>query len=102
LVRADTVQDRAGRNLAGPAEEARNAPGAFPVSVLLAAEWRICPIRPSVILGPIVGGIHDDGVFGDSQFVELVEHLADLFVMGDHPVAVVVLPALAAVLVSEM
>ena len=67
-----------------------------------AAERRVGAIRPGVVLGAVVGGIHDDGVVGDAQLVKLVEQLADLLVVGDHPIAVVVLPALAAVLVGEV
>ena len=88
--------------LPGQRMNARHAPAAFPVGVLLAAERRVGAIRPGVVLGAVVGGIHDDGVVGDAQLVELVEHLADLLVVGDHPIAVVVLPALAAVLVGEV
>ena len=36
------------------------------------------------------------------ELVELVEHLADLLVVRDHAIAVVVLPALAAVLLGEV
>jgi hypothetical protein len=57
---------------------------------------------PGIVLGAVVGGIHDDGVVGDAQLVELGEQLANLLVVGDHPVSVVVLPALAAVLVGEV
>ena len=75
LVADDAVQHRARLDLAGPAHEARNAPSAFPVRVLLAAERRVGAIGPGVVLGAVVGGIHDDGVVGDAQFIELVEHL---------------------------
>src|SRR5271155_2885962 len=98
----DAVQDSASLDLAGPAQETRNTPGAFPVGVLLGAERRVGSVGPSVVLGAIVGGIHDDGVIGNAQLIELVEYLADLFVVGHHPIAVVVLPALAAVLLSEV
>src|ERR1700721_37035 len=84
-----------------PAQERRNAPAPFPVRVLLGAERRVGAIRPGVVLGAVVGGIHDDGVVGDAQLIKLGEQLADLLVVSDHPIAVVVLPALAAVLVSE-
>ena len=42
----------------------------------------------------------DDGVVGNAQLIDLVEHLADLLVVGDDPIAVVVLSALATVLVG--
>ncbi len=75
---------------------------AFPVRVLLAAERRVGAIRPCIVLGAVVGGIHDDGVIGDAQFIKLVEHLADLLVVRDHAITVIILPALAAVLVGEV
>ena len=88
--------------LPGQRRNRRHAPCAFPVGVFLAAERCIGAIGPSVVLWAVVGGIHDDGVIGDAQLIDLVEDLADLLVVGDHPVAVVVLPALAAVLVGEV
>src|SRR5579864_6422642 len=98
LVTNDTPQDRARLDLAGPADETWNAPSSLIVSVFLPAERRVGAIGPSVILGPVVGGVHHDGVISDSKVVEFVEHLADLLVMGHHPVTVVVLPALTTVL----
>ena len=98
LVGNDAVQHRARRDLARPAEERRHAPCAFPVGVLLTAERRIRAIRPGVILRAIVSGIHDDGVIGDAQLIDLVEDFSDLFVVGDHTVTVIVLAALAQIL----
>ena len=89
-------------DLAGPAHETRNAPRAFPVCVLLAAEWCVGAIGPSVVLRPVVGGIHDDGVIGNAQLIDLIQHLSDLLVVGYHPIAVVILSTLATVLVGEM
>ena len=65
-----------------------HAPAAFPVRVLLAAERRSRAVRPGVVLGTVVGRVHDDRVVGDPQLVELVEHHADLLVVHDHAVAV--------------
>ena len=101
-VRDDAVQHRAGLDLARPAHEARHAPAALPVGVLLAAERRVGAVRPGVVLRTVVGGVHDDGVVGDAQLVELVEHLADLLVVDDHPIAVGVLAALAEVLLGDV
>src|SRR5205085_768285 len=98
--RDDTVQYRAGLYLARPADEAWHPPTAFPVGVLLGAEWCVGAVRPGVILGTVVGGVHDNGVIGNAQFVELVEHLANLLVMHDHPVTVRVLPTFAEILLS--
>ncbi len=95
-------RDRAGLDLAGPPYEARHAPAAFPVGVLLAVERRVGAVRPGVVLGTVVGRVHDDRVVGDAELVELVEHLADLLVVRDHAIAVVVLSALAAVLRGQV
>src|SRR6516162_7872038 len=51
----DAVEDRASLDLAGPADEGRYPPAAFPVGVLLAAEWRRGAIRPGVVLRSVVG-----------------------------------------------
>src|SRR5271169_498422 len=48
-----------------------NAPSAFPVGVLLRSEGRVGAIRPGVVLWAVVGGVHDDGVVGDTQRIEL-------------------------------
>ena len=85
---------RARLELARPAHESRHAPAAFPVGVLLGPERRDAGIRPAVVVDAVVGGVHDDGVVGDAQFVELVQHLADALVVGDHHVVVVSLPPL--------
>src|SRR5215211_6792700 len=98
----DAVQDRACIDLARPADEAWYAPSALPVGILLAPERRVCAIRPSVVLRSVVGRVHDNGVVGDSQFVELVEYHPDLLVMDDHAIAIRVLSALAEVLFCDM
>ena len=101
-VRDDAVEHRARLDLARPADEARHAPAAFPVGVLLAAERRVGAVRPGVVLRAVVGRVHDDGVVGDAELVELVEHHADLLVVHDHAVAVGILPALAEVLLGDV
>ena len=93
---------RAGLDLARPAHEARHAPAAFPVGVLLAAERRVGAVRPGVVFRSVVGGVHDDGVVGDAQLIELVEHLADLLIVDDHAIAVGVLAALADILFGDV
>ena len=42
---------------------------------------------------PIVGAVHDNGVVGDTQLVDFVEHGADIFVMVDHRIVIRALPA---------
>src|SRR3954451_2916585 len=98
----NAIQDRAGLDLARPAKEAWHAPSTLPIGVLLAPERRVCAVRPSVVLRSVVGRVHDNGVVGDSQFVELVEDHPDLLVMDDHAIAIRVLSALAEVLFRDM
>ena len=76
-----------------PAHHGRYAVGAFPVGVLFAAERRHAGIGPGVHMRTIVGAVHDDGVVGDAQLVDLVEHGADVFVMVDHRIVIRALPA---------
>src|SRR3954466_14628099 len=98
----NAIQDRAGLDLARPAKEAWHAPSTLTVGVLLAPERRVCAVRPSVVLRPVVGRVHDNSVVGDSQFFELVEYHPDLLVMDDHAIAIWVLSALAEVLFCDM
>ena len=98
LVGDDAVHHRARLDLARPADEGRNAPATFPVGVLLAPEGRDARVRPGVVVDAVVGRVHDDGVLGDAELVDPVEHLPDELVVGDHHVVVVALAALALVL----
>ena len=66
------------------------------------AERRDAGVRPTVVVRAVVGGIHDDRVVGDAELIELVQHLADVLVVGDHHVVVVALPALALVLLGAV
>ena len=67
---------------------AGHAVAAFPLRVLLAAEHRGAAVGPAQGFGAVVGGIHDDGVVLDAQFLELVEQLADHAVVLDHAVGI--------------
>jgi hypothetical protein len=81
----DLVRDDPGRDFAGPSDEKRDAEGALPVGVLLAAERR----HPTAVhMRAVVGRIHDERVVGDPQRIEVVEYLADILVMVDHCVVV--------------
>ena len=93
VVLDDLVRDDAGRDLAGPADQLRDAERAFPVRVLLAAERRHAAVGPRVHVRPVVGAVDDDRVVGDAELVELVEQRADDLVVVDHRVVVRRLPA---------
>ena len=99
----DVVEHRARLDLAGPAHEGGHAPTAFPVGVLLGAERGDAGVRPAVVVRTVVRRVHDDGVVGDAQLVELGQHPADVLVVGDHDVVVVALTAaLALVLLGAV
>ena len=80
-------------DLARPAEHRRHPVGAFPVRVLLVAERRHRGIRPRVHVRAVVGRVHDEGVVGDAEVVQRLEHRADILVVVDHGVVVRALPA---------
>ena len=82
------VGDRAGLDHAGPADQAGNAEGAFPVGVLLGAELGHGAVRPGVHVGTVVAGVNDDGVVRDAHVVERLEQRADGVVVLDHAVDV--------------
>ncbi len=41
-------------------------------------------------MGPVVGRVEDDGVVGDAELIEELEELADVHVVLDHAVVVLV------------
>ena len=88
FVREDVVEDGAGFDDAGPADGAGHAVAAFPVTGLLVAEGRRAAVGPGEFLRAVVGGIHDDGVVLEAEFLELVEELADVVVVLDHAVGI--------------
>ena len=50
-------------------------------------------VGPCVVVRAVVGRVHDDGVVGEPELVELVEDHAHVVVVLDHGVVVVALPA---------
>src|SRR5271166_1035315 len=70
--RSDVVDLRAGFDDAGPAAERWDAIAALPVGVLLVAERGRAAVGPGKNFGSVVGGIYDDGILFESQFLELV------------------------------
>ena len=73
FVREDVVEDGAWLDDTGPADGAGHAVGAFPVTRLLVAEGRSATVGPGEFLRAVVGGVHDDGVVFEAEFLELVE-----------------------------
>ena len=88
LMRPDVIDDRAGLDDTRPAHHAGHAVTALERRVLLAAEHRRAAIGPGEHLRTVVGRVHDDGVVVEAQFLELVEHLADLAIMLDHAIGI--------------
>ena len=78
----------AGLDHSGPADSSRNAEPTFPVGVLLAAEGRRAAVGPGEHFRAVVGGIHDDGILIEAEFLEFVEHLADVAVVLHHAVGI--------------
>ena len=87
------VGDRARLDFSGPPDHFGNPKCPFPVGGLFAAERRGRAVGPTVGVRAVVGAVDDDGVFGDPEFVDQIEQLADIAVMVDHRVVVGRLPA---------
>ncbi len=84
-------------NCPGQRDKARHAIRAFPVRVLLAAEGHGAGVGPGVVVRAVVGGVLDDGVVGQAEFIDQLEQFADMAVVFDHAIGVFVI-ALVAVL----
>jgi hypothetical protein len=50
--------------LCRPADKGWNPPTTFPVGVLFTAKGGDSGIGPGVVVNPIIGGVHDNGVYG--------------------------------------
>ena len=84
----DLIGDRAGLDVARPADHARDAEGAFPIGGFLVAERRDAAVGPTVFVRTVVGGVEDDGVVSDASVIQGLEDLADDRVVLDHAVVV--------------
>ena len=73
LVRHDLVNDLSFLNPARPSDHRWNAKTALPIRILLASERRNRGIRPGVVVRTVIGRVHDDGVIGNAQLIEMVE-----------------------------
>ena len=90
-MRDDAVQRDTGLEFAGPANEGRHAVGAFPVRVLFAAERHGAGIRPRVVVRTVIRRIQHDCIVRDAEFVEELQELADMHVVLDHTVGILIL-----------
>jgi hypothetical protein len=66
-----------GWDLAGPASEAWSAEATFEHGSLAARKWRLAPVRPSEILGPVVGRENEQGVVVEAIVLEFLHDRAD-------------------------
>ena len=98
--REDVVEDRAGLNVTGPADDARCPHAAFPGGELSALERRGSAVRKADGLGAVVGGEDDDGVIELAHVLKLLEDEADVVVHLLHA-GFVDAPVLAALLAEH-
>ena len=84
----DVVDHLPRLDAARPADRRRRAEAAFPGGRLLAPEGGVAAIGPGHHLGAVVGGVDDDGVLRDAEVVQLLQQLADMPVMLDHPIGI--------------
>src|SRR6202030_3614032 len=87
------VRHGSGLDYTWPANHAWHAEGAFPVGILLVAKGRHPGVGPGVHMRTVIGAVHDDGVVGDAEVIELFEKFADDLVVLDHDVMIFGLPA---------
>src|SRR5262249_39038309 len=80
------VVDGAGLDDAGPTDEHGHSVAALPVSGFFAAVRSAAAIGPGHHFRTVVGGVDNDGVVGDAEFIELVQELADMPVVLNHPI----------------
>ena len=99
--REDLVQDRAGLDVAWPADDGRSAHAAFPGGQLAALEGGGAAVRVGDRLGAVVGGEDDDGVVELAHVLKLLEHVADIVIHLLHA-SFVDAPVLAALLTDHV
>ncbi len=68
---------------------------AFPVGIFFAAEGGDSGVGPRIKVGPIVGAVEHDGVIGDAQLIELIEHPPHQVVMSHHGIVIKALSLIA-------
>src|SRR5260221_12451506 len=88
LMGEDVVADSTRLDHTRPADHAGHSPGPLPVSIFLTSKRRGPAVRPAKFLSSIVGGVHDDGIFGDPKIIEFLEELSDVAVVLHHPIGI--------------
>lgn len=90
FVRDDAVAGSSSGKFSGPTHKRRYAECAFPVGVLLVPEGCSSAVRLGVVVRSIVGRVQHNRVVGDLQFIDQVEQLANMHIMLNHAVVVLV------------
>ena len=63
FVGTDVIDNGSRGDDAGPLDNARDTVAPLPLGVFFSAKHGGTPVRPGKGFGPIIGGVHDDGVF---------------------------------------
>ena len=82
--RHQAVLHGVGRDLAGPAGDARHAEAAFHDCPFALRERRRAAVGPGETFGAVVGGEDDDRVFFFAHVLELLQHEADVVIELGH------------------
>ena len=102
LVRHDLVDHLPFRDATGPANHRGDAETAFPVSIFLASKRRNCRIRPGVEVRAVVSRVHNDGVIGHTELVQVIEHFTHHHVMTHHGIVIEALSGQTALIIRGM
>src|SRR5215475_4652524 len=89
----DFVRNAVRLDVARPADHRRHAIGSLPVGVFFTAKRSHAGIGPGVHVGPVVSAVKEDGVVGNAELVEQVEHLTNVLVVVNHYIMIFGLPA---------
>src|SRR5215203_6570609 len=65
----NSIGNRTSFDLARPAHKQRDTECSFRVGILFTAEWCSSSIWPGVAVRPVISGIHDKGIFGNSKLI---------------------------------
>jgi len=80
----DAVEHLPGLDDAGPAEHRDDAHAALVGGHLFAAERRGAAVRPGRMLGSVIGGVPDDGVFVEAVLLQELQHETDIVIVLQH------------------
>ena len=102
LVGGDAVELCSRLDDARPLDEGGHAEAALPGRPLLTVEGDGTAVGPGEGLGAVVGGVEDDGVVVDAEFLDLGKDTADAVVVLEHAVGIEADAALAFPFLAEV